>query len=543
MTIKSKLMLLGLCVFLALMTVSVVSYVSIEATKIKGDKYNEIILSKDLIADILPPPEYIIESRLVAYMMLEAKDEKNLNELITKIDALKKDYYERQTYWDENLKDIGLRKSILEDTKKPAHEFFEIMDKEYIPALKAHNHEKAQELSSGILSEKYEAHRELVDKLVEMANKKASNDEEDATAVLQKSSTTMIVTVLFALGIILVILFLTIKAITSKLTMINEAVVDLVKGDGDLTKKLKLEGRDEIVDVATLLNTFVEKIRITVAEAKSLTIENATASEELIATAKAIETRVYSESIMLQEAVQKVEPIRQSAINSSSTLNASQKEIIKASEKLNDTRAATMGIMERIRENSQSGLELSDKLIHLVEDTQQVKNVLGVISDIADQTNLLALNAAIEAARAGEHGRGFAVVADEVRKLAERTQKSLVETNATINVITQSIGDLSEAMQRDIEKVKHVMETSTGIETALTDVSSSIDKITEVAQVSAQQADKTSSQIQEITLNLENVGESSSDNSKSTKEMMTAINHLNTMTEKLSNKMDGFKVS
>ncbi|WP_052433516.1 methyl-accepting chemotaxis protein [Sulfurospirillum arsenophilum] len=541
MTIKSKLMLLGFCVFLALISVSVVSYISIEATKIKGEKYNDIILSKDLIADILPPPEYIIESRLVAYRMLETKDENFLNELIVKMASLKKEYMERQSYWDENLKDAGMRKYILEHTKKPVLEFFDVIEKEYIPALRAHHYEKAQELSL-ILSDKYEVHRQMVDKLVEMANKKALQDEEDATVILEKSGTALIATVSLSLVAILLILFLTIKAVTSKLMMINEAVVELVKGDGDLTKKLELNGRDEIVDVATLLNTFIEKIRLTIEEAKTLTIENATASEELIATAKAIETRVYGESTMLQNAVQKVEPIREAATYSSSTLNASKLEIAEASQKLKNTRMATMAIMEKIRENSQSELELSDKLLHLVEDTQQVKNVLSVISDIADQTNLLALNAAIEAARAGEHGRGFAVVADEVRKLAERTQKSLVETNATINVITQSISDLSETMQHDIEKIKSVMETSSDIELALTDVSSSIDKITEVAQTSAQQADETSFQIKAIALNLEEVEVSSSDNSKSTKEMMVAIDHLSYMTEKLSNKMDGFKV-
>ena len=108
----------------------------------------------------------------------------------------------------------------------------------------------------------------------------------------------------------------------------------------------------------------------------------------------------------------------------------------------------------QIEISSQNEEELSGKLIQLTQDTEQVKDVLSVISDIAEQTNLLALNAAIEAARAGEHGRGFAVVADEVRKLAERTQKSLAEINATINVVIQSISETSDAMIKNAEIIR-----------------------------------------------------------------------------------------
>ncbi|MBN2869366.1 MAG: chemotaxis protein [Campylobacterales bacterium] len=109
--------------------------------------------------------------------------------------------------------------------------------------------------------------------------------------------------------------------------------------------------------------------------------------------------------------------------------------------------------VERIQSVAGKEHELSGNLQSLAGNARETKEILVTIGDIADQTNLLALNAAIEAARAGEHGRGFAVVADEVRKLAERTQKSLAETSATINVLIQSISDNSEALNQNMDEM------------------------------------------------------------------------------------------
>lgn len=109
--------------------------------------------------------------------------------------------------------------------------------------------------------------------------------------------------------------------------------------------------------------------------------------------------------------------------------------------------------VERIKSVANKEHELSGNLQLLAGNAQETKQILTTIGDIADQTNLLALNAAIEAARAGEHGRGFAVVADEVRKLAERTQKSLAETAATINILIQAINDNSEALNQNMDEM------------------------------------------------------------------------------------------
>jgi len=160
----------------------------------------------------------------------------------------------------------------------------------------------------------------------------------------------------------------------------------------------------------------------------------------------------------------------------------SQELIIDASKKVEIINNEVSKIVELLSVASEAQSTLADELNKVSSDTEQVKEVIKIIADIADQTNLLALNAAIEAARAGDQGRGFAVVADEVRKLAERTQKSLTEINATINIVSQSINDSSGQMNINSKEIENLAQNSSQTSTKMQEVNSYIHEVESLVQ-------------------------------------------------------------
>lgn len=350
-----------------------------------------------------------------------------------------------------------------------------------------------------------------------------------------------LISALLVLMSLVIMLWIISRTISKPLNDLIVRAEDLSSGDGDLTRKLDVVGKDEIAQASNSINGFIAKIHSLISEAKNLSNENASIAHELSSTSLEVGQAVETSMHIIDKTTQKAHSLKEEMTQGIHEAHVGKEELLKANDFLKDANHSLLELTQEIQHSAATEVELAHRIQQLSVDASQVKDILVVIGDIADQTNLLALNAAIEAARAGEHGRGFAVVADEVRKLAERTQKSLHEINATITIIVQSIMDSSEQMTSNSKKVEALSTTAHEVETKINTMFDVMNNATTLSDKTAENYQKTGSDIALMIIDVTKINDISAKNARRMEEIAKASEHLNHMTETLNLKLSEFR--
>ncbi|MGN5049045.1 methyl-accepting chemotaxis protein [Aeromonas veronii] len=469
---------LGIMVIITLISISFFGLYSVRSA---ADQMGQ---GKDVVADILPPPLYLIESQLQVYTLLHAKPEER-EHLLQTLARLQQEFESRNRFWQESSLNEPLRELLLGEQKVQGELFWQLLNDKFVPAIKAGDLAQAGALAAR-LHTLYNAHRLGVDATVIRGNEYAAEQMAHLANTTRLCYGLLLCAALLGAGLI----FWLGRPTQQRLLAAGKATAAIA--EGELNRPMPEPGLDAIGELIRQIGAMRDQL--------------ATLVESLQRSASTLDDRATSLTAMAQRHTddsqaqvgaahhieQAIEQLTHSIEQAGSQLHQVGEQTLQSAERAQEATLAIHTVEQVIGEQVTGVKQVSHTISDLAGLSQQIAGLAGAIHDIAEQTNLLALNAAIEAARAGEQGRGFAVVADEVRSLATRTGSATTEINTIIGKIQDVSLRAASEMDTELARVEQAVTHTMTARQSVARIAQSCEEINQrIAQVDQLMSDET----------------------------------------------------
>jgi methyl-accepting chemotaxis protein WspA len=450
LTIRARLRILVIISTTGLAAILGLSAFVLHFYRIEGPIHQQLQLLRQLQTEMEPSILALARPHLVVQGLLAHTDADALNSQLKDLDDMEKVYRERQEYWKKTLTDPAINKAVTEDCYKAADEYFHIVKDELVPILKADQAEqtdKAQQLFTKKILPAYVAHQKVYDNTLGLIRDSANDTKKTSSDAA--SFWINIIRIISVISVVSIGLlgWLTTRSITQSTQKLISRVNDMAGGAGDLTARVDIDSHDEMAQLGTGINALIAKIQTVVRGVREGSVQLLSTSSQIAATAKQQQGTVQGLSSSTTEIAAAVREISATSDALADTMNDMNTRATQASNLAAAGREGLGGIETTMMQLMESTGSISTKLGIIRDKSQNINEVVTTITKVADQTNLLSINAAIEAEKAGEYGRGFLVVAREIRRLADQTAVATLDIEGTVRLMQDAVS--AGVMQMD----------------------------------------------------------------------------------------------